>query len=91
MSDTTYEPFTTNTKAVISKGSRALNLTKGTTVYVRDVQSMGAEYSHNVKIVLEICGKSRVLWARHPNRLKDSTLRLNNGNPLNYIEIMRKK
>lgn len=73
----------------IVKGCRARNITKGQTAYVSSVQDMGAEYSHMVKVTLQLSGRTVSFWARHINRLSDPIVNLNDGNPLNKIQIKK--
>lgn len=55
------------------------------------LNTMGAEYGHNVKVVLGFGGRKVVFFARHVNRLSDAVIRLNDGNPLHVIEVRRKE
>jgi hypothetical protein len=87
-------PLTVNTRVLVTKGCMPLGITKGTTAVVVEVTNLGREYSHSVKVVLRfvngmMVGKSFALYARHPNRLADSIVRFNNGNPLKTVEVRR--
>lgn len=78
----------------IAKGCRALDLPKGVSATVVSVTAMGAEYSHAARVVLRLrngfrAGQTVTLWVRHPNRLGDACVRLNNGDPTKHIEIVR--
>lgn len=82
----------TGSKIAIVKGCKALEIVKGTTARVISVEPMGAEYSHQVRVVLQFlngfqAGKQRTLYARHANRMSDVVVNLNNGNPLNKVQI----
>lgn len=79
--------ITAGTNVKILKGCNARNVTKGTTWQVQEVQPMGAEYSHQARVRLSRHGVTVTFWARHPNRLKDATTRLNDGMPSHTIEI----
>lgn len=87
-------PIIPGTRLKIIKGCRARDLHKGITIQIESVQEMGAEYSHSVKVTFRPvdgyhAGALFVFWARHRNRLLDGIIRLNDGNPLNVIEIQR--
>lgn len=84
--------ITENSKAIITKGCAALNLTKGVTVHVKSVTELGPDYGHNVRLVLQVlngfsAGKTVSLYARHKNRLADADTRLNNGDPTKVVII----
>lgn len=84
-------PIAACTKIVVVKGCRRLNLPKGTRAVVHSVTPLGAEYSHMVEVVfLTEQNKTRVLYARHINRMGDSTVNLNNGDPTQKIVIARR-
>lgn len=74
-------------KFKVVKGCVAFGLNKGMSGKVLDIKPFGREYNYNVRIHLEINGRSLCLWARHPNRLEDAEIRLIRGNPLEYVEI----
>lgn len=89
-------PLATGTQVVIVKGCKARDILKGTKVMVRSVTPMGADYSHMVKVLIEVPATrmglpARVLafYARSANRLVDATIGLNDGNPLHRIEVRR--
>jgi len=91
---TTVAPIAVHTKVRIEKGCNALNISKGTSARVREVTPLGAEYSHSVKVVLfflngKLSGKTKTLYARHPNRLADASVNLNDGRPEHRVEITR--
>lgn len=84
--------ITVGTKVAIVKGCKPLDIAKNTTARVVAVQEMGAEWSHQVRVTLQFlngfkAGQTRTLWARHPNRLGDITVNLNDGNPLHKVQI----
>ena len=81
-----------DSKIAIVKGCKALDISKGVIARVVSIEPMGAEYSHQVRVTFRFlngfrAGKTCVLWARHPNRLADLTVNLNNGNPCNIVQI----
>lgn len=90
------ERLTVGTKIVIEKGSRGLELPKGVSGIVVEVQEQGVEYNHNVRVAVRItngfkAGKVFQLYAIHPNRLEDPFVRLRNGwRTGDYIEVRRK-
>lgn len=76
------------------KGCSDLQITKGTILRVKHVEALGPDFSHQVRVVFTrasgfMVGDSLVLYARHPNRLSDATVHMNNGNPLKKIELIR--
>ena len=79
--------ITPGTQIKIVKGCRARNLSKGTRGTVTAVTELGADYSHQVRVTIQIPGRTIAWCARHINRLSDPTVRLNDGNPLHTIEI----
>lgn len=69
-----------------------MGITKGITMVVKEITPMGPDYSHTVRVVLWAmngfeAGKSFGFWARHMNRLSDTVVRLNDGNPTHTIEV----
>lgn len=79
--------ITTGTNVKILKGCNARNVAKGTTWHVREVQVMGAEHSHQARVVLTRGPRVLTFWARHINRLSDPTVRMNDGSPSYTIEV----
>jgi hypothetical protein len=82
------------TRVKIAKGCRALRLDKGVSALVLDVTAFGAEHAHAARLTLRLLngfrsGELVTLWVRHPNRLADACVRLNKGNPLQFIELVR--
>ena len=80
-------------KVRVEKGCKPLGITKGSSAKVVSITELGAEYSHSVKVVLHFVnsfasGKDFALYARHINRLGDVFIRLNNGRPDCYIEVV---
>lgn len=71
----------------VQEGCKALQIPKGARLHVVSVTPYGAAFSHQVKLVIDYCGRLVTLWARHPNRLQDPTFNLNNGNPLHKIKV----
>jgi hypothetical protein len=82
-------PIKVNDKVVIVKGCRARDISKGKMFYIAGIEDKGAEYSHMVAITLSMPGRKITFWARHMNRLSDDVINLNDGNPLNKIQIKR--
>ena len=82
---------TVNTRVRVLKGCKARDINKGTTWQVTEVKPLGAEYSHSVAVLLTRLNgfgpKTITLYARHPNRLSDAVLNLNDGNPLHTVQI----
>lgn len=76
-------------KVSVEKGCRDLHLNKGMQATVKSIQLLGADYSHSVKVVLTFSGKTVVLYARHPNRLEDTIINLNDGCPEHLVKIRR--
>lgn len=87
-------PIAVGTKVIITKGCKAREVTKGATAVVKAVEPLGAEYSHSVKVTLWfqnsfLSGKTLAFYARHPNRLADAIIGLNDGRPEHRIEVRR--
>ncbi len=81
-------------RLVLTKGCKARGLDKGITVRVESVAALGAEYGHSVKVVIQPlngfkAGSKLSFFARHMNRLSDSSIRVNDGNPSHTIEMRR--
>ncbi len=94
MNTTTLPALVTGTRVRIEKGCKAREVNKGVTAVVKTVEALGAEYSHQVRVSLQLLngfGAGRVLsfYARHPNRLADAVVGMNDGNPLHRIEVRR--
>ena len=91
---TTTQTLTTGTRVRIVKGCQARDIVKDSTAIV-DIRPLGKEYGYSVKVTLTFVSgpslvyKGRVVsfYARHPNRLSDDVVRLNDGNPLHTIEV----
>lgn len=71
------------------KGCRERKISKGDRARVSEVLPLGAEYSHFVLVGLEMGSRRVSFYARHVNRLSDATVRLNDGNALHVIEVVR--
>ena len=75
-------PLSANTYVVLTKGCQALGLHKGQRARVIEVTELGADYSHQVKVVIEITSPRRTarvrwsLYATHRNRLADDEVAL---------------
>lgn len=78
----------------VQKGCAAFGIAKGTTLQIQEVIPLGVEYSHQVRVVFSPLngfktGKVFAFYARHPNRLSDSVVRMNSGDPTRTLEIVR--
>lgn len=82
-------PIVDGQAVIVTKGCSAREIRKGLRGKVGFIKMMGAEYGHNVKVVLDFGVRRVAFYARHVNRLSDDTIRLNDGNPLHVIEIKR--
>ena len=83
------------TRILLVKGCKARELGKGTLAQIQSIEPLGAEYSHAVRVVFKAlngfrAGKTFVFFARHPNRLNDTVVRMNDGNPLHSIEVKKR-
>lgn len=90
----TTTAITPGTRVRIEKGCKARDVNKGVTAQVKAVEALGAEYSHSVRVTLQLLngfGAGRVIsfYARHPNRLADAVISMNDGNPTHRIEVRR--
>jgi len=85
----TATAITVGTKVRIEKGCKAREVTKGATAVVSAVREMGAEHGHFVAVSLKLRSKTVTFYARHINRLSDSLVNLNDGNPLHKIQIRK--
>lgn len=84
--------LTVGSKIQIEKGCRASGIDKGTTAEVLVVRELGADYSHSVAVTFRMLngyksGKSFTRYARHVNRLSDTFINMNDGNPLHKITV----
>jgi len=86
MTNLTLHPLL-NRAVTITKGCDGLQLRKNQKAIVMGITMLGAEYSHQVKVTLNLGGRQTSLYARHINRLSDPTFNLNNGNPLKRVTI----
>jgi hypothetical protein len=96
MTTTTTTPtldnsLTAGSHAVVVKGCKSRNIRRGDRVFVKSVVPLGPEYSHQVMVSFtDSNGRSLVFYARHPNRLKDPVVNLNDGNPLHLIKLRKR-
>lgn len=79
-------------RCVVTKGNKAFAVAKNVTVTILDVQELGADYSHQVRVRFRTlngmgAGKVYAFYARHINRLSDPVVNLNSGNPLHAIQL----
>ena len=84
--------LTTGTKVLVLKGAPRKNVAKGFSAKVTEVTPLGAEYNHNVRVVLCFlngfsAGKKLAFYANHSNRLADPVVRLFDGLRLSHIEV----
>lgn len=87
------KPVTVGSKVRVEKGCNALGITKGSTAQVKAIVELGADYSHAVLVELYFLnsfasGKTFRLTARHINRLSDTFVNLNDGNPSHKITVV---
>jgi hypothetical protein len=80
------------TRVVVTKGCKAREVSKGASAVVVGVEALGAEYGHAAKVSLRflntfLSGKVLAFYARHPNRLADPIVGLNDGRVEHRIEI----
>lgn len=76
------------TKLRVLKGNRRIGLSKHTRLPVVSVTPMGAEYSHQCRVVVLMpTGARRTLWAQHPNRINDPSFNLGNGSGVDKIRV----
>lgn len=75
------EPIQVGTKFVVEKGSTKLGITKGNRGTVTEVTPLGPEYNNEVRVTLAFefptyvgskATYTRVLYAKHSNRLADT-------------------
>jgi hypothetical protein len=85
----TLAPLAAGTRVRIVKGCAARSVAKNGTAQIVSVTPLGADCGHSVRVVLSYAGRTLVFFARHPNRLADAVVRLNDGNPLHTVEIVR--
>lgn len=83
-----------NDRIRIEKGCKIRGIDKGTSAQVTAVTPLGAEYSHSVRVALVMLngfnsGKTFLFYARHMNRLNDPIVRMNDGDPLHFIEVRK--
>ena len=80
----------TDDRVRIVRGNEARRIPKNALARVEEVEEMGEQYSHAVKVGLRLPDGRRVnFYARHINRLRDDVINLNDGNPLHKIQIVR--
>lgn len=65
---------------VVEAGCRALHINKHAPAVIREIKELGAEYSHTVRVQIEMVrgGAVHSLVARHINRLSDPSFNLAN-------------
>lgn len=91
----TNNPIAVGSIVRIEKGCKARGVDKGTSARIDAIESLGADYSYSVRVVLKFvngfkAGKTVTFFARHINRLSDTIINLNDGNPSNTIQLLRK-
>lgn len=90
----TIEALTVGMRVQLVKGCKARGLDKGISARIQSVTELGADYGHEVKVVLQPlngfqASKNFAFYARHITRLSDAIVRLNDGNPSHTIEVRR--
>lgn len=88
----TSTALTINARVKIEKGCKAREIDKGCSAQVIEITPMGADYGHCVRVRFMMlngfkAGKTFAFYARHMNRLYDTFIRMNDGNPSHTIEI----
>lgn len=82
--------LTVGAKAEVLKGCNARVLRRREIITITKIESLGADFSHQVKVVFTTNGvRTLTFYARHINRLSDDAINLNDGNPLHKITIKR--
>jgi hypothetical protein len=86
--------ITVGSKVRVEKGCNAVGITKGSMAQVKAIADLGPDYSHSVYVELFFLnsfasGKTFQLYARHLNRLADTFVNLNDGNPNHKITVVR--
>lgn len=81
-------------KVKIEKGCKALDIAKNVSAKVVEVKELGADHSHMVRVHIRFLngfrsGKETFLYARHINRMGDTVINLNDGNPDHKVQIVR--
>jgi hypothetical protein len=74
----------------IVKGCAARSVCKGTIARVVEVESLGADYGHSMRVRFEQGRHAFTFYARHANRLADPIINLNDGNPNHTIKVQKK-
>ncbi len=82
----TSSKITVGSSVKILKGCKARDIAKGS-AKIYDMVELGKEYGYSVRVVLSYNGRLIAFYARHPNRLADAQVSLNDGNPLHNIKI----
>lgn len=95
MNTSIVSPLTVGTRVRIEKGCAARGVAKNVTAQVTDVTPLGADYSYSVRVSLRLlngfgAGKVVRLFASHPNRLADTVVNMNDGNPTHRIQVVRR-
>jgi hypothetical protein len=92
---TTQNTIIAGSTVRVSKGCKAFGITKGTLFTVVEVQPMGAEYGHTVRVTFKVKMGSGLygrdsfsLYARHINRLSDPFTRFSSDDPTKNIEVV---
>jgi hypothetical protein len=75
-------PFT---RVRVVTGSKAHEVTRGQILGVAEVRQYGAEYSHQVDLVLVTVRGRKVFTVRHLNRLSDDTFSAHKGDPTKKV------
>lgn len=83
MNNTTTQPKILRVLA----GNRRIGFRKHQRLSVLSVEPMGADYGHMVRVRVRHGNTSRLLWARHINRLGDVSFNLGNGTGVDRIRV----
>ncbi len=68
--------LTVGNRVQVQKGCKTLDITKGMTATVTEIKPLGADYSHQVKVILSYGNRMVALYATHMNRLSDPVIPL---------------
>jgi hypothetical protein len=84
--------LTAGMTAYVVKGCASRGVHKGQAVQIQRIIPMGPDYSHAVMVAFtDSRGRKLVFYARHPNRLADDIINLNDGNPLHVLKLSRRR
>lgn len=92
--NTNQNQLSVGNKVRVEKGCKARGITKGSTAQIKEITPLGAEYGYMVKVTINFlnsfaAGKTFAFYARHINRLSDTFINMNDGNPLHKITVRK--